>query len=109
MVAMNPQTFDADIKEIVAGGYLLYDNTKPLANTRLRDDITVIGVPLTRICNETYADPRQRQLFKNIMYVGVLLALLDIEPAVIEALFMEQYKGKEKLVEANKNALTLGR
>src|SRR3546814_13411811 len=74
MVAMNPQTFDADIKEIVAGGYLLYDNTKPLANTRLRDDITVIGVPLTRICNETYADPRQRQLFKNIKYVGVLSA-----------------------------------
>ncbi len=109
MVAMNPQTFDADIKEIVAGGYLLYDNTKPLSAARLRDDITVLGVPLTRICNETYADPRQRQLFKNIMYVGALSALLDIDPAVIEALFLEQFKGKEKLVDANTHALNLGR
>src|SRR3546814_20097541 len=58
---------------------------------------------------ETYADPRQRQLFKNIMYVGALSALLDIDPAVIEALLLEQYKGKEKLVEANKHALHLGR
>ena len=72
MVAMNPQTWDADIAEIEVGGYLFYDNSKPLPKSKFRDDINIIGVPLTEICNATYSDPRQRQLFKNIMYVGAL-------------------------------------
>jgi 2-oxoglutarate ferredoxin oxidoreductase subunit alpha len=109
MVAMNPQTWDADVAELVPGGYLFYDNSRPLPASRFRDDVTVIGVPLTEICNATYDDPRQRQLFKNIMYVGSLSALLDIDPAVIEALFGQQYKGKEKLIDANVRALHLGR
>src|SRR5688572_22862984 len=109
MVAMNPQTWDADVAEIEAGGYLFYDNSKPLPKSKFRDDIHVIGVPLTEICNATYSDPRQRQLFKNIMYVGALSALLDIDPAEIEKLFSEQYKGKEALLQSNVKALRLGR
>ena len=68
MVAMNPQTWDADVKEIETGGYLFYDNSKELPPHKFRPDITVIGMPLTNICNATYTDPRQRQLFKNIIY-----------------------------------------
>ncbi|MFI4969092.1 MAG: 2-oxoacid:acceptor oxidoreductase subunit alpha [Lysobacterales bacterium] len=109
MVAMNPQTWDADLKEIEAGGYLFYDSTRPLPKSKFRDDVQVIGVPLTEICNATWSDPRQRQLFKNIMYVGALSLLLDIDVAVIEQLIGEQYKGKEKLLGANKQALHLGR
>ena len=109
MVAMNPQTWDRDVAEVEPGGYLLYDSTKPLPASKFRDDVTVIGVPLTAICNAEYADPRQRQLFKNILYVGVLSALLGIDPAVIETLLAEQFKGKEKLVAANVHALHLGR
>ena len=109
MVAMNPQTWDADVKEIEPGGYLFYDNSKPLPASRFRDDIHVIGVPLTEICNATYSDPRQRQLFKNIIYVGALSALLDIDPDVIEKLIGEQYKGKPKLLDSNIQALQLGR
>jgi 2-oxoglutarate ferredoxin oxidoreductase subunit alpha len=108
MVAMNPQTWDADLAEIEVGGYLFYDNSKPLPKSRFRDDINIIGVPLTEICNATYSDPRQRQLFKNIMYVGALSALLDIDVPVIEALIGEQYKGKEKLLKPNIEALHLG-
>src|SRR5262245_15454788 len=70
MVAMNPQTWDKDLAMIEPGGYLFYDSTKPLPPSKFRSDITVIGVPLTEICNREYTDPRQRQLFKNIMYVG---------------------------------------
>ncbi|HZW52216.1 MAG TPA: 2-oxoacid:acceptor oxidoreductase family protein, partial [Rudaea sp.] len=95
MVAMNPQTWDADVAEIAPGGYLFYDNTRPLPASKFRADINVIGMPLTAICNRTYADARQRQLFKNIMYIGALSALLGIDPAEIEKLFGEQYKGKE--------------
>ena len=109
MVAMNPQTWDADVKEIEPGGYLFHDSTKPLPKAKFREDITVIGMPLTAICNATYSDPRQRQLFKNIMYVGALSVLLGIEVGVIEQLLAEQYKGKEKLLDANKQALHLGR
>ena len=109
MVAMNPQTWDKDIKEIDVGGYLFYDSSKPMPKSKFRDDINVIGMPLTEICNKTYSDPRQRQLFKNIIYVGALSALLDMDPAEIEKLFTEQYKGKEALLQSNFKALKLGR
>ncbi|MBN8482440.1 MAG: 2-oxoacid:acceptor oxidoreductase subunit alpha [Xanthomonadales bacterium] len=109
MVAMNPQTWDADVKEIESGGYLFHDNSKPLPLSRLREDIRVIGMPLTAICNATYEDPRQRQLFKNIMYVGALSLLLGMDVGAIETLIAEQYRGKEKLLDANVRALHLGR
>ena len=109
MVAMNPQTWDKDVACIEPGGYLFYDSTKPMPTSKFRDDITVIGVPLTAICNREYTDPRQRQLFKNIIYVGALSALLDMDVKAIEKLIGEQFKGKEKLIGANMHALHLGR
>jgi 2-oxoglutarate ferredoxin oxidoreductase subunit alpha len=109
MVAMNPQTWDADLKEIEAGGYLFYDSTRPLPASKFREDVNVIGMPLTAICNRTYADARQRQLFKNIMYLGALSVLLGIDAREIKRLFAEQYKGKEKLLDSNVQALELGR
>jgi 2-oxoglutarate ferredoxin oxidoreductase subunit alpha len=109
MVAMNPQTWDQDVKEIDPGGYLFYDNTKPLPKSKFRDDINVVGLPLTEIVNQAYSDPRQRQLFKNIIYVGALSALLNVDPLVIAELIGEQYRGKEALLKPNLNALQLGR
>jgi len=109
MVAMNPQTWDQDVKEIDPGGYLFYDSTKPLPKSKFRDDINVVGLPLTEIVNQAYTDARQRQLFKNIIYVGALSALLGVDPLVIAELIGEQYKGKEALLKPNLNALQLGR
>ncbi len=109
MVAMNPQTWDRDVAGIEPGGYLLYDSTKPLPKSKFREDITVIAVPLTAICNREYTDPRQRQLFKNIIYVGALSALLDMDVKVLEQLIREQFRSKEKLIDANVHALHLGR
>jgi 2-oxoglutarate ferredoxin oxidoreductase subunit alpha len=109
MVAMNPQTWDKDVAEIEPGGYLFYDSTKPLPPSKFREDINVIGMPLTEITNRTYTDPRQRQLFKNIIYLGALSPLLDIDVEAVEKLIGEQFKGKEKLLSANVKALHLGR
>jgi 2-oxoglutarate/2-oxoacid ferredoxin oxidoreductase subunit alpha len=109
MVAMNPQTWDKDVGMIEPGGYLLYDCTKPLPTSKFRSDINVIGAPLTEICNREYSDPRQRQLFKNIIYVGALSALIDMDVAEIEKLIGEQFKGKDKLIAPNVHALHLGR
>lgn len=108
MVCVNPQSMQKDIANVKSGGYFLYDNTKPLHKDFIREDINFIGIPFTGICNKEYADPRQRQLFKNIIYVGALSALLNIEFGVLEALVSEQFKGKEKLVAPNINALQLG-
>src|SRR5437764_10170958 len=109
MVAMNPQTWEKDVAEIEPGGYLFYDSTKPLPAAKFRTDVKAVGVPLTAICNAAYTDARQRQLFKNIIYLGALSALLAIDPAEIERLFAEQYKGKEALLDSNRQALALGR
>ena len=109
MVAMKPQTWEKDVAEVEAGGYLFYDSTKPLPKSKFRDDVHVIGMPLMEICNAAYSDPRQRQLFKNIIYVGALATLLDIDLAEVGRLIAEQYKGKEKLLEPNIKALHMGR
>jgi 2-oxoglutarate/2-oxoacid ferredoxin oxidoreductase subunit alpha len=108
MVAMNPQTWDKDVASIEPGGYLFYDSSRPIPASKFREDITVIGMPLTQICNREYSDPRQRQLFKNIIYVGALSALLDIDIAEIEKLLSEQFQGKEKLIAPNLKALHIG-
>ena len=108
MVAMNPQTWDKDVASIDPGGYLLYDSTKPLPPSKFREDTNSIGVPLTDICNRSYSDPRQRQLFKNIIYVGALASLLSIEPKVVEEAITAQFQGKEKLIAPNVKAFRLG-
>jgi len=109
MVAMNPQSWDADVAEVESGGYLFYDSTRPMPAAKFRDDLHTMGMPLTEIANQAYTDPRQRQLFKNIIYVGALSVLLDVEAEVFETLFAEQFKGKERLLESNVKALHLGR
>jgi 2-oxoglutarate/2-oxoacid ferredoxin oxidoreductase subunit alpha len=109
MVAMNPQTWDKDVASIDPGGYLFYDSTRPMPPSRFRDDIHVLGIPLTEICNREYTDPRQRQLFKNIIYVGALSALLEIDGAELEKLIGEQFRGKDMLIAPNLHALQMGR
>jgi 2-oxoglutarate ferredoxin oxidoreductase subunit alpha len=109
MVAMNPQTWAKDVASIEPGGYLFYDSTKPLPHDGVRQDITLIGIPLTAICNAAYTDPRQRQLFKNIIYVGALAALLGIETEVTDALINEEFKSKPRLIKPNLEALAMGR
>ena len=108
MVSVNPQSMAKDIANIRSGGYFLYDSTKQLDDTLIRDDIFYFGIPLMQMCNENYTDPRQRLLFKNIIYVGALSALLNIEFEVLQTLLEEQFVGKEKLVAPNVKALQLG-
>ncbi|HZZ62969.1 MAG TPA: 2-oxoacid:acceptor oxidoreductase subunit alpha [Roseiarcus sp.] len=108
LVAMNAQTFAQDVAALEPGGYLFYDSTRPFPPSAARDDIVVLGMPLTEICATQYRDPRQRQLYRNMVYVGALAALLDIDLAVMETLAAERFKGKDKLIEANQRALRIG-
>jgi 2-oxoglutarate ferredoxin oxidoreductase subunit alpha len=109
MVAMNPQTWNKDLAEIDRGGYLLYDSTKPLTGQKLRDDITLLGVPLTALSNSMEGTiPRERQLLKNVIYLGALSALLGFDAEVVEGLIGSQFKGKDKLIKLNMRAVELG-
>ncbi|MEQ1617771.1 MAG: 2-oxoacid:acceptor oxidoreductase subunit alpha [Terricaulis sp.] len=109
MVAMNPQTWEADVKGIEAGGYLLYDSSKPLPASKFRDDINLIGAPLTELIAAEFANPRERQLFKNICYIGVLVQMLGIETEVVKQLLNEEFKGRDKIIQPNLKAFELGR
>ncbi len=108
MISVNPQSMLQDVQSVKSGGYFLYDNTKPLHKEFIRDDIHFIGVPLTGIAVKEYTDPRQRLLFKNIIYIGALSALIDIEMNVLKELIEEQFSGKQKLIAPNHHALELG-
>ncbi|HEY2835721.1 MAG TPA: 2-oxoacid:acceptor oxidoreductase subunit alpha [Rhizomicrobium sp.] len=108
MVAMNPQTWDKDVASIDPGGYLFYDSSRLVPQSKFRGDINVIRMPLTEICNAAYTDPRQRQLFKNIIYIGALTQLLGIDISVLETLIGEQYKSKQALIAPNHQALHMG-
>ena len=108
MVAMNAETYARDIRDVDAGGYLIYDSSWPRPTLLKRDDITILGVPLARMCNETFKGVRARILLKNIMYSGVLAALLEIDLDVMRALLGESYATKKSLLDSNVQALEIG-
>jgi 2-oxoglutarate ferredoxin oxidoreductase subunit alpha len=108
MVAMNVETYGRDIKEVKAGGWVLYDSSWPLPAALLRPDVNFLGVPLARLCNEAFGEPRERILMKNIAYAGALVALLDIDMTVIDKLLEEKFAKKKGLMESNHKALRLG-
>ena len=108
MVAMNAQTYARDLAEVPAGGYLLYDSTWPRHSLMDREDVHVLGIPLSRMCNEHFEGARARILMKNIAYVGALAALLDIDLGVITSLLEETFADKKKLIDSNMQAIRLG-
>lgn len=108
MVAMNAETYAKDLKEVSPGGFLVYDSTWPRPALLKRDDITILGVPLARMCNETFQGVRARILLKNIMYAGLLGALLDIDMDVMRAMLSESYANKKSLLDSNVKALEIG-
>lgn len=109
MVAMNAETFEQDVAALRSGGYLLYDSTKGRDPRLARDDVVPVGVPIARLILSEFTDPKQRQLFKNIVYLGVLTSLLNIDFSVITSMVSTQYKGKDELIQPNIHALEIGR
>jgi 2-oxoglutarate ferredoxin oxidoreductase subunit alpha len=108
MVAMNAQTYAQDLADVRPGGWLIYDSTWPRQRQFDRDDVTIFGIPLSRMCNETFDGARARILMKNIAYVGALAALLDIDMATITSLLEETFADKQHLIDANMQAIRLG-
>ena len=105
-VAMNPQSYKEDINELNEGGYLVYDSSWKREFDR--EDINVMGIPLTNICLEKFSNPKQRLLFKNIAYLGALSSILNIDKEIYINIISEQFKNKEKLIDPNLLALNAG-
>jgi 2-oxoglutarate/2-oxoacid ferredoxin oxidoreductase subunit alpha len=108
MVAMNAETYAKDLRDVSPGGYLIYDSTWPRSALLRRDDITILGVPLARMCNETFKGVRARILLKNIMYAGLIGALLDVDLDIMRAMLGESYGSKKALLDSNVQALEIG-
>ena len=108
MVALNAETYARYLAEVASGGYFIYDSTWPRAALLMRDDVTVIGVPLARLCNDNFPGVRTRILMKNICYAGVLAALCQLDLEIIRSLLAETYSKKPKLLDANMKAIQLG-
>lgn len=108
MVAMNPETFARDIKEVRSEGWVLYDSTKPIAKSLMRPDVKFLGVPLAKMCAEMFHESRERILMKNIVYVGVLAALLEMDMVVVDGMLKEKFGRKPALMESNRKAIQAG-
>lgn len=108
VVAMNPQSYARDIEEVVSGGWILYDDTKPLDEGLMRDDVTFLGLPLAQMCVDEFEGSRTRILMKNITYVGALVALLDIDVEVVKGMLTEKFSHKQHLMDANFKAIEMG-
>ncbi len=108
IVGVNPQSLNRDIESVRPGGYFVYDSSKKLHAEFIREDVNYIGIPMIQLAMEHYANPRLQQLFKNIIYVGAVATLLDVEIDVIKQVIAEQFERKPKLIPSNYQALELG-
>jgi 2-oxoglutarate/2-oxoacid ferredoxin oxidoreductase subunit alpha len=108
MVAMNTQTYEQDIREVRSGGHVVWDATWPFDPALMRDDVSYLGAPVARMCNENFRSPRERTLMQNIVTAGALVALLAIDLDTVTNLLAEKFAGKEKLRDSNRRALMLG-
>ena len=109
MVAMNAETYVEDVANLVPGGYLVYDSSRPRPQELARSDVVDLGIPISMLLLSEFQDPKQRQLFKNIVYVGALSTLIGIDFDVLTGMVSEQYKGKDALIKPNVHALEIGR
>ncbi|MFI5312546.1 MAG: 2-oxoacid:acceptor oxidoreductase subunit alpha [Candidatus Dormibacteria bacterium] len=108
MVAMNTATHAQDIAEVRPGGFVVWDATWPLDPALVRADVSYLGVPVARTCNQSFRSPRERTLMQNIVAAGALVALLNIDLDTVSTLLAEKYAGKDRLRESNRRALMLG-
>jgi 2-oxoglutarate ferredoxin oxidoreductase subunit alpha len=108
MVAMNAETYEQDIDEVRPGGWVLFDSSWPLPPELVRSDVTFLGVPYAKLCIQNFAESRERTLMKNIVYVGTLAALLDVDMEVVQGMLAEKFANKPALKRSNEKAIRLG-
>jgi 2-oxoglutarate ferredoxin oxidoreductase subunit alpha len=107
MICMNAQTAKDDVDGLPPGALCIYD--APLACSKYRDDVVFFEVPFAKLAGELSTDSRLRKLLTNMVYVGIVAELIDIDRDEIVAAITKQFKGKAKAIEPNVQAIDKGR
>src|SRR6266852_53695 len=106
MVCMNAQTAREDVEALPSGALCIYD--APLNCKGIRHDIVFYEVPFAKIATELTTDSRLRKLLTNMIYVGIVAALIGIDRQEIVAAITKQFKGKQKAIEPNVASIDKG-
>jgi 2-oxoglutarate/2-oxoacid ferredoxin oxidoreductase subunit alpha len=106
LVAMNAETAHDDVMGLQLGAGVVYD--EPLNLKSLRSDLTFYPVPFDKLVAPVCPDARLRRLVRNMIYVGILAHLLDIEMAEAEKALNKQLGDKPKALALNWNAIRAG-
>jgi 2-oxoglutarate ferredoxin oxidoreductase subunit alpha len=106
LVAMNPETAEEDTMSLAAGASVLYD--EPLALHKLREDLLFYAVPYDKIVAAVCPEAKLRKLVKNMVYVGVVAQLLEIEMSEVEKAIRKQFAKKVKAANLNLAAAQAG-
>ena len=106
LVAMNPETAQEDTLSLAPGASVLYD--EPLALHKLRDDLLFYAVPYDKIVAAVCPEAKLRKLVKNMVYVGVVAQLLEIDMAEVEKAIRKQFAKKVKAANLNLAAAQAG-
>jgi 2-oxoglutarate ferredoxin oxidoreductase subunit alpha len=106
LVAMNAETAQDDVMSLAPDASVLYD--EPLALNKLRDDLIFYSVPYDKIVATVCPEAKLRKLVKNMVYVGVVAQLLEIEMGEVEKAIRKQFAKKVKAANLNLAAAQAG-
>ena len=105
LVAYNPRTSEEDLSKLPSGGVCVHPTDLKFANPR--SDVVMYAVPVKELVKEINPPANLRDYIANMSYVGVLMTLLGIERAQIEAALMHHFNGKRKAVDLNMTMVDL--
>src|SRR2546429_3843352 len=106
VVAMNSETAQEDVMSLAPGASVLYD--EPLNLSSLRQDLVFYSVPYDKLVAPVCPEAKLRKLVKNMIYVGVVAKLLDIDMAEVEKAIRKQFAKKVKAANLNLAAVQAG-
>jgi 2-oxoglutarate/2-oxoacid ferredoxin oxidoreductase subunit alpha len=106
LVALNPETAKSDVEALPAGGVAIYEENLNLK--QYRQDVVCYPVPFDKITAGVCPEAKLRKLVKNMVYVGVVAQLLEIDLAVVESGLRKQFAKKQKVFDLNFGAVKAG-
>src|SRR5215467_11516652 len=106
LVAMNPETAQEDVKSLAPGAVVVYD--EPLNLSAIRNDLIFYSVPYDKLVAPVCPEAKLRKLVKNMIYVGVVAKLLDLDLAEVEKALRKQFAKKVKAANLNFAAAQAG-
>ncbi|HEY6290564.1 MAG TPA: 2-oxoacid:acceptor oxidoreductase subunit alpha [Terriglobia bacterium] len=106
LVAVNAETADEDVRGLEPGSACVYDERLNLK--RLRDDVVFYPVPFDRLVVPVCPEAKLRKLVRNMLYVGVVAHLLEIDMGEVEKALRKQFKKKVKAADLNLKAVLAG-